>query len=561
MFGEFVRMALGVISRPAGPAARGIGFVAATVLAVGLSAAPVAAQQGGGAELAPGVVKQRVGKFAPKLDALVRQAMKDFAVPGVAIGIVDRDGLVYAKGFGVRSLADKRPVDAKTVFQIASVTKSFLSTTLAMAVDEGKLGWDARVADLMPGFTLSDPWVTREFEVQDLVAQRSGLPAYVNDVMGYLGYKDGRRVYELRGVPFASSFRSKFAYTNLPSLIGGMILADRYEVGSWEELVHAELLEPLGMTATSFTMADIAGAANHAEGHRFTTHGAEQIPFNANIPYRLGPGGEMNSNLEDMARWVRFQLAGGVWQGKRLVSEEALDQTRLPRIAIGGNLSYANGWFVSATSRGQLVWHGGSSQGFNAYIGFMPEAGFGVIVLNNLRDQGLPTFSTGLAKWINTQLLDQKGDDGALKVALKQSLDAVAENEAGDQPPADRTPPGDLARFAGSYSSDMLGPARIVADGDRLVLTLEETGAKIAFVPYNNSIFMARMMVSGPMNGVETADEIPIGMSQFILNGDNVYSRVLLDWNDQTTTFWRTGEPREDTPSDGQDPPEGVIVE
>ncbi len=105
-------------------------------------------------------------------------------MPGLAIGIVVGDKLVYAKGFGVRSKSSSVPVDTRTIFQIGSTTKAFLATTLAIMVDRGKLRWDDRVVDLDPDFQLRDPWVTREFRVFDLLAQRSGLPPYVNDGLG-----------------------------------------------------------------------------------------------------------------------------------------------------------------------------------------------------------------------------------------------------------------------------------------------------------------------------------------------------------------------------------------
>ena len=113
--------------------------------------------------------------------------MKAFDVPGLAIGIVSGDNLVYAKGFGVRSKSGGAPVDTQTVFQIGSTTKAFLSTTMAIAVDRGKLHWDDRIVDLDPDFQIKDPWVTREFRMFDLIAQRSGLPPYANDALGMLG--------------------------------------------------------------------------------------------------------------------------------------------------------------------------------------------------------------------------------------------------------------------------------------------------------------------------------------------------------------------------------------
>src|SRR5215467_1266477 len=153
----------------------------------------------------------RVLAQIPELEAYIAGGMKAFDVPGLAIGIVAGDRLVYAKGFGVRSKSGGASVDTRTVFQIGSLTKAFLTTTMAIMVDRGKLKWDDRVIDLHPRFQLADPWVTREFRAFDLPAQRSGLPPYVNDVLGTLAYPEPAMIRSLRHVEPVASFRTTFA--------------------------------------------------------------------------------------------------------------------------------------------------------------------------------------------------------------------------------------------------------------------------------------------------------------------------------------------------------------
>src|SRR5882757_7322727 len=133
-------------------------------------------------------IEGRVQELIPEIEAYITSGMKGFDIPGLAIGIVANDRLIYAKGFGVRSKSNGLPVDTRTVFQIGSTTKAFVTATIAIMVDRGKLRWDDRVVDLDPGFQLKDPWVTREFRVFDLLAQRSGLPAYANDMLVALGF-------------------------------------------------------------------------------------------------------------------------------------------------------------------------------------------------------------------------------------------------------------------------------------------------------------------------------------------------------------------------------------
>src|SRR6266536_263927 len=164
-------------------------------------------------------MEERVKALIPELEAYTASGMKAFDVPGLAIGIVAGDKLVYAKGFGVRRKAGCAPVDTRTIFQIGSTTKAFLAATEAIMVDRGKLRWDDRVVDLDPAFQLKDPWVTREFRVFDLLAQRSSLPTFVNDMLAMYNFDDAALIRSLRNVEPVSSFLTTFAYTNITHLL------------------------------------------------------------------------------------------------------------------------------------------------------------------------------------------------------------------------------------------------------------------------------------------------------------------------------------------------------
>ena len=226
----------------------------------------------------------------------------------------------------MRSKAGGEPVDTRTVFQIGSTTKAFLATTLAIMVDRGKLRWDDRVVDLDPDFQLKDPWVTREFRVFDLLAQRSGLPPYANDTLGLFGLDEPALIRSLRYVEPVSSFRSTFAYTNITHLLAGRIVAKAAGAADWDAVLRQELLEPLGMKDSSYTAEAIEAAANHAKGYRWTPEGTIEVPFTPIFPYDFGGAGDINSTIEDMARWVRLQLGNGTLRGTphRLAGESRL---------------------------------------------------------------------------------------------------------------------------------------------------------------------------------------------------------------------------------------------
>src|SRR5215475_4130478 len=151
-------------------------------------------------------LESRIQSLVPEIERYLTTGMKSFDVPGLAIGIVANDKLVYGKGFGVRAKEGGGAVDTKTVFQIGSATKAFLGATLAIMVDRGRFKWADRVVDLYPDFQMKDPWVTREFRVFDLIAQRSSLPPYANDMLGMIGISENDMIRSLRYVDPVSSF-------------------------------------------------------------------------------------------------------------------------------------------------------------------------------------------------------------------------------------------------------------------------------------------------------------------------------------------------------------------
>src|SRR6476469_393203 len=161
-----------------------------------------------------GVTSEQVTHAVQKVEKLAQKQIDQNAVPGLAIAVVFQDKIVYAKGFGVRDANTKTPVDADTVFQLASVSKPIGSTVVAELVGEGKITWDSKLIVLDPAFEMSDPWVTREITVRDMYAHRSGLPDHAGDLLEDIGFTRSEILFRLRYQRPDSSFRSHDAYTN-----------------------------------------------------------------------------------------------------------------------------------------------------------------------------------------------------------------------------------------------------------------------------------------------------------------------------------------------------------
>jgi len=473
-------------------------------------------------------LEDRVKALIPEFEAYLASGMKGFDVPGLAMGIVAGDKLVYAKGFGVRRKAGGAPVDTRTVFQIGSNSKAFLTTTMAIMVDRGKLRWDDRVVDLDPEFQLKDPWVTREFRVFDLPAQRSGLPPDVNVMLTLLDFDEAALIRSLRHVEPVSSFRTTFSYTNITHLLAGRIVAKAAGAADWNTVLRQELLDPLGMKDSSYTAKAIEAAANHAQGYRWTPEGTIEVPFTPIFPYHYGGAGNINSTLEDMARWVRLQLGSGTFEGRRLVSKENLAVTRTPKVAVNEQISYALGWQISQTPNGNIVWHGGKTDGFGSFVGMVPDRNIGIIILTNEGNVGFPAL---LALWMFDRILNNPKRDFVAD-QLKEAKTGFEKSTRLFAKPASSRPFPPLAPLAGHFVHPSFGEAVVTPDGEALVMELQATGAKLKLEPWDGDIFIARLMPTGRFRPIVDLGVTAIGFIQFQLDQEGKLNLLRLSAED-----------------------------
>lgn len=348
------------------------------------------------------------GPFAgdpPDLDPILRD-LEAYAltiwdpgvVPGMAYAVVRGPETVYARGFGTRSMTPASgPVDERTLFEIGSCTKAFNAAAVGTVVDEGKVAWSDKVGDHLPHFKMNDKWVTREFKVEDLMAQRSGMPAYALDMMSFSGFDRGGIMRAVRLVEPVSSFRSSFAYQNNLHLWAAELVETKTGL-VWEEAVRQRLLAPLGMSESTFDSATYDASPNHAMGHISQSDGSLwMIP--PDWPYRnwltvYAPAGGLMSNVSDMAKWVSFQLGNGSWGGRVLLKPETVTAIRAPRIYRGttslGVASYAMGWAFQSSPETPWYLHDGETAGMHSIVAIYPQCDLGLVVLTNNSGNTVP---------------------------------------------------------------------------------------------------------------------------------------------------------------------------
>ncbi|HKZ03103.1 MAG TPA: serine hydrolase [Pyrinomonadaceae bacterium] len=417
-------------------------------------------------------------QLGPAFDDYVNKAIKEWQVPGVAIAVIRDDKIVLARGYGVRELGKPALVDEHTLFAIGSSSKAFTAASIAMLIDEGKLKWEDPATKYLPGFQLFDPYTTRELTVSDLVTHRSGLTR--GDLLWYASSYDRDEI--LRRVRYLKpswSLRAKFGYQNIMYLAAGQIIPSVTRK-SWDDFLRERIFVPLGMKSTNTSITALANSDDVATPHSKIDDKVQPVSWR-NID-NIAPAGSINSNVVDVAQWVRLHLGGGSYQGKRLLSSGSIKELHAPQtiIRLEGNmerlypeahfLSYGMGWFLSDYRGRKVVEHGGAIDGMRAEVAMMPEEKLGLVILTNLHGTVLPQalmykiFDSYLAApprdWSSEMLKVVKGLEEQAKAAEKK---AEAERVKGTSPSLP------LERYAGTYQSDMYGEAKVGFENGKLI--------------------------------------------------------------------------------------------
>ncbi|MFT5052233.1 MAG: CubicO group peptidase (beta-lactamase class C family) [Chlamydiales bacterium] len=315
-------------------------------------------------------------------------------IAGMALAVVHDDEVILTHGFGSADLEHDRPVTPETLFGIGSTTKAFTSTLVGMLVDDGALQWDDPVAEHLPYFTLDTGDADGEVTLRDLLCHRSGFTRMTPLVMKSGVSRENILKTAAQAEPWAP-FRKEFHYSNIMFLAAGET-AGAVTDSSWDDLVAERIFAPLGMKSSSTTYAAGQASGQLASGYLWDDEKGEYEPKSTNDIDGIGPAGSINSNVIDMARWLRFQLNHGEVEGKQLISEESLEATWTPQMAMGGGKSYGFGWMLHQWDGRRLVEHGGNIGGFAAEVAMLPGEHLGYVLLTNVAVTPLQTGSISI---------------------------------------------------------------------------------------------------------------------------------------------------------------------
>ncbi len=407
-------------------------------------------------------------------DDYMAKVLKDWNAPGIGVGVVVGDKLVFAKGYGYRDYGKKLPFTSKTVCPIASNTKLFTAVSAGMLVEEGKLTWDKPVRESVPTVRFYNEQLNNSVTLRDMLSHRTGITRH--DTIWYKSDFTRKELFDrLKYLEPQEPLRQTFLYNNLMyAAVGQMI--ELQSGKTWEDFVRERILQPLEMNSTDYTIASMVKQPEHGVGFTekrdsFDLYG---LPYYEDIS-GVAPCGAIVSNIEDMSHWLTALMNDGKYQGKQVLPTDVLKQTLQPAIGLPNtaaeqrnywealNAAYGMGRQTTVYRGHLMTFHGGDLPGFHTQVSFMPREHIGVLVfvignhtapLYNLITYNVYERLLGMDQtpWI------QRGLDIRLK---GKEAGKQARKKAGGDRVAGTKPSHPLGDYAGDYENPAYGVMKI----------------------------------------------------------------------------------------------------
>ena len=421
---------------------------------------------------------QNVDKRLKGIDKELDNVLNTWKAAGFAVAVVEKDKIIYAKGFGYSDYESKKPATANTLFAIGSCSKAFTVSLLGILESEDKVSLDNSPAEYIPGFKFINNELNTSVTIKDMMSHRTGLPRH--DYSWYLFPTESRDSL-LQRVAYQEPFtgiRQKWYYNNFMYLAQGVII-EKVTGKSWENNVSEKLFGPVEMVRSNLTIEDLEKDSDKAIGYELKNDSLITKVDYYNIA-AMSPAGSINSSVQEMSNWVITWINGGKFKGKEVIPANFVSQAMSSQMVVSGGVpdkensdlhmsNYGYAWFTSSYKGHYRVQHGGNIDGFSANTCFFPSDSIGIIVLTNQDGSSIPSVvrnimadrMLGVTKtdW-NKTLRDRR--DKAIKEQKEAKKDAVSDQVAGT------SPSHVLEAFAGEYSHPGYGDFDINVKGDSL---------------------------------------------------------------------------------------------
>ncbi|MEM7038681.1 MAG: serine hydrolase, partial [Bacteroidota bacterium] len=413
-----------------------------------------------------------------KLDKAIAASFETFAPTGLAVAVVKDGEIVYKSAFGTKNVEVGGNVNTASLFNIASCSKAFTAACIALLVDDGKLKWEDKVIDYIPGFRLDDPYITSEITVRDLLCHRSGLGTFYGDLLWYgTNYSNEEIIRRMRYLPIKREFRTEFGYQNNMYMIAGEIV-EKVTGRTWSEFLTERFFKPLQMNNSRPSNDELFPGQDIARGH---IEGKLQEIYDFNA---TKPAASIYSNVEELANWATMLLSGGKFKGETVLKPSAIQAMFTPHTlqTVSGSWqkwgvnfkSYGLGWGLWDYAGRKVAEHNGGMPGYISKVTIVPSEKLGVIVLNN----GMDGLINDVVRWkVLDAFLEHEGEDWD-KTFLNFKKMGKEWGEKRKQGRLDSRVEGtkmSLAedKYLGTYTDEMYGNALVEMRDGALHFTLE----------------------------------------------------------------------------------------
>lgn len=420
------------------------------------------------------------------LDQYIQTGLKDWQVPGLAIVIVKDGKVVKLEGYGVKNINSKEPVDANTLFMIASNTKLFTGTALANLEFRGKLSLNDKITKFFPEYRLYDNLSTQLVTVKDMLTHRIGTKTFQGDFTFWNSKLSRREIMgKMRLLKPVANFRQDYGYCNSCFLTAGEVI-QKVSGQPWEVYVYDSIIIPAGMTNTHALSQGIEQRKNVATP--YTTSYTNQLNV---VPYdqwdNLAPAASIVSNVTDLSKWLMLQLDSGKVNGKTVLNWKVLQATRDVNIITGSRKSatlpmhfrgYGLGVFAADYNGRQIYWHTGGAGGMVSNVCFVPEENLGIAILTNndnqnffeaLRYQVLDAFLN--VPYVNRSKQQLGGFNKEMEAQVAEIAGWKKKVETATAAPLP------LSTYAGNYHNALYGNMKMVATAN---------GLQVKFLSHSN---------------------------------------------------------------------------
>ena len=468
------------------------------------------------------------------LDPLFNAMLKDWKAAGFAVAVVEKGKVVYSKGFGYRDVEKKLPVTPNTIFAIGSCTKAFTASLIGHLQKDGKVDIDKPAHSYLNALRFQSDEMNNTITLRDMMSHRTGLPRH--DMSWYFFNTSSRDSF-LQRLQFqqpTARVRDRWQYNNFMFLAQGTI-AEKLFGKTWEESVREKFFAPLQMTSSNFSIRDMQRSSDAALGY-----GVQKDSIIKKLPYynidAMGPAGSINSNVVDMAQWLKAWIYGGKHEGKEIIPATYFSEAISSQAIVRGGLptkerpdlhfaTYGFGWSLSSYQGHYRVEHGGNIDGFSASASFFPTDSIGIVVLSNQDGSRLPGLVRNVLsdRMLKLSRYDWNGD--ALKEAAKAKTAALeAKKKATATPYVQTKPSHALKDYAGTYLQPGYGTLRVFTKGDSLFAYAAE---RMLWLKHDNyDVFDFFELIPG--EDLDTANSGPVRM-QFLLNKRGEVDRIAID--------------------------------